>query len=124
MKLHVIHNDEVVEVSNKASSLRFVGIEEKLLGGAIDIRVALDASLGVEDEVVVAEAFGKRLNGIRDHAVEPAEAVRSGNPDTGAVAEVEGGQAVKSGCHFLLPRRKSLCDKRAAMLPQTETWGD
>ena len=72
----VVHDDEVVEVGEEAGELVAVGFEQDASrrsseGG----EVALDAALGVEDEVVVALAGGEVLDGVGDHAVEPADAV-------------------------------------------------
>ena len=52
---------------------------------AVDGAVALDAALGAEEEVVVAFAGGERLDGVGDHAVEPADAVVAGDAEPAGV---------------------------------------
>ncbi len=58
--------------------------------------VALDAALGVEDEVVVAFAGGERRDGVGDHAVEPADAVGAGDAEPAGVVERGDGGAVEN----------------------------
>ena len=113
MKLHIIHNDEVVEMGKQARGLGAVGVEQEIAGTAVDVSVALDASLGVEDEVVVTLALGQRLDGVGDHAVEPAKTVFAGDADAGAIAEVETGCARK-GSGNLVPEleRKTAASTR------------
>ena len=50
-------------------------------GVSEDVGVALDAALGAEEEVVVAVTGLKVLDGVGDHAVEPADAVFAGDAD-------------------------------------------
>ena len=52
---------------------------------AVDGAVTEDAALGVEEEVVVAFAGGERLDGVGDHAVEPAGGVGAGDAEEGSV---------------------------------------
>ena len=75
-QLDIIHDDEAVEVGPKGFKLvcrcfkqeLAAGVEE---GGAI----ALYFALCIEDEVKAALAWLERLNGIGDHAVQPANGI-------------------------------------------------
>src|SRR5271163_3151050 len=108
MKLHVIHNDEVVEMGEESRSLGLIGIQQQRIGGAVDVCVTLNAPLGIEDEVVAASAFGKGQDGVRNHAVEPAQAILAGDSNAGTVAEVEDSVAAQCGGHFLIAGKKGL----------------
>ena len=60
--------------------------------------VGLDLALGVEREVVAACAGGELLDVIGDHAIEPAEAVGTGDAEPcGAVERRDGGGAKQGG---------------------------
>jgi hypothetical protein len=65
---------------------------------SVDGAVALNAALGVEQEVVVAFAGAERRDVIRDHAVEPAGGVGAGDAQEGSVSDLgEGGGFAEDG---------------------------
>ena len=77
------------------------GLDEEVCGGGFgegeDVGVALDAALDAEDEVVVAGAGGEVLDGVGDHAVEPADAVFAGDADPAGVVERGDAGGLKEG---------------------------
>ena len=62
-----------------------VGLEE--CGG-----VAEDAALGIEEEGIAALAGGEGLDGVGGHAVEPADAVVSGDAEPGGFVQGDQGR--------------------------------
>jgi hypothetical protein len=112
MELHIIHNDEVIEMGKQARGLEAVGVQQDVAGPSIDVAVALDAPLSVEDEIVIAVIFGKGLDSVRDHAVEPANTVFAGGADAGSIAEIEACSIGQGGGKFGLGRRKALWRER------------
>ena len=54
-------------------------LDQESFGFGEDSGVALDASLGVEKEVVSCPAGFQLLDGVGDHTVEPADAIVSGD---------------------------------------------
>ena len=79
MQFHLVHNDEVVEVSGKPGNLTAIGFQEQVVGKVVNRYIAEDSSLGIKQETVIGVAFFERLDGIRYHAVEPADPVVSAN---------------------------------------------
>jgi len=63
----------------------------------VDGAVALDAALGVEQEVVVAFTGGECGDVVGDHAVEPAGGVRAGDAQEGPVGDWGEGRAMQDG---------------------------
>src|SRR5271156_6339109 len=88
MKLNVVHDDEVVEMGGETGDLRAVGLKDSVVGETVNGCIAKDSTLGVEQKAVVPVAFFKGLAGVRDHSVEPAEAVPSGDLEKGRIAEI------------------------------------
>ncbi len=86
-ELDVIHDDEAIEQRHQRGDLREAGFEQEVVGLREDVAVALDAALRVEDEVVAALPGGEVADGVCDHAVEPADAVRAGDPDPAGICE-------------------------------------
>src|SRR5580698_4203050 len=78
----------MVEMGNETRSLKTVGFEQKMIGGTEDVSIALNAALGVQNKGIVAIALGQRLHRIGDHAVQPSQAVFSGETDAGKVTEI------------------------------------
>jgi hypothetical protein len=96
-ELDVVHDDEVVEVGEERGDLVAGGFEQDGIFEQEGGEVALDAALGVEDEVVAALAGGE-LDGVGDHAVEPADAVGAGDADpAGRVERGDGGPGEERG---------------------------
>ena len=93
----VVHDDEVVEVGEEWGDLVAGGFEEDLVFEGEGGEVGLDAALGVEGEVVVALAGREGLDGVGDHAVEPADAVAAGDADPADVRERGDGGVVEEG---------------------------
>ena len=70
-----------------------LGVEKEVVFEAEDVRVGLDAALGVEEESVEAFAGLQLLHVIRGHGVEQAGAVFAGNADAAAGREVDDARA-------------------------------
>jgi hypothetical protein len=93
----VVHDDEVVEVGEEWGDLVAGGFEEDGVFEGEGGEVGLDAALGVEGEVVVALTRRERLDGVGDHAVEPADAVGAGDAEPAGVRERGDGGVVEEG---------------------------
>jgi len=94
----VVHDDEVVEVDEELLDLIAAGLEQEGVFEKKGGEVALDAALGVEHEVVATLAGGELLDGVGDHAVEPAQAVGAGDANpAGAFERRECGCVQQSG---------------------------
>ena len=79
VELDVVHDDEAIEQGGEGGEARAIGLEQEGLRVQEGSCVALDAPLGTEDEVVAALARRECLDGIRDHAIEPTDAIFAGN---------------------------------------------
>ncbi len=79
IEFDVVHDDEAVEQGGESSAVG--GFEQDGCGLEKGGAVCLDAALGVEDEVVASLPGLERLDGVRDHTVEPANAVGTGNAE-------------------------------------------
>lgn len=90
-ELDVVHDDEAVEECHQDGELGGGCFDEEGVGFGEDVGIALDASLDTEDEVVAAVAGLEILDGVGHHAVEPADAVLSGDANPACV--IEGGDA-------------------------------
>ena len=53
-QLHIIHNDEVLQGFHDGCHLRLVGIQQQIFSPVVDVHVAQNASLGIEQEIVIA----------------------------------------------------------------------
>ncbi len=87
LELDVVHDDEVFEVGEKGGELVAGGLEQDGVWFEEGGGVGLDAALGVEEEGVAAPAGGEGLDGVGGHAVEPADAVVSGDPQPGGLVQ-------------------------------------
>lgn len=81
----------MVEELEESRDLRRGCFDEERVRCGEDYGVALDAALNAEQEVIVALACLQILDGVGDHAVEPADAVFSRYTDPTRV--VEGGES-------------------------------
>ena len=91
LELDVVHDDEVLEVGEESGELVAAGLEEDRVRLEEGGGVGLDAALRVEEEGVAALARGERLDGVCGHAVEPANAVVSGDAKPGRVVQGDQG---------------------------------
>jgi len=80
-EFYVVHDDEAVEEGEEVGDLCGGGFEEKGVWCCEDVGVALNAALNAEEEVVVPLAGLELLDGVGDHAVEPADAVFASDAD-------------------------------------------
>ena len=77
----VVGNDVVIKELQDLVALRALGIDQQRLAAIEGVEVSLDASLGVEQEGIDAVAGGQVANIVRNHAVQPADAVAAGQGD-------------------------------------------
>src|SRR3954469_17288945 len=68
--------------------LRALCIEKNLFATIVGVHVALNATLRVEQEVVVPVIQRKILNVVRDHSIEPSRTVFAANADLAAPSQV------------------------------------
>ena len=69
-----------------------------MIAPIVGVKVALDASLWIENEAVVAKTGCEVTNVVDDHAVEPANAIFSGKHEFALPVEgVESGGVAQSG---------------------------
>src|SRR5271154_6454697 len=111
-------------MSEESCNLGSIGVQQQTIGGAIHVSVALNASLGVEDEVVVSNAFRKGLYRVGNHAVEPAQSVSASDSEAGVIAEIEDCPAIQGRGHFLIICGKSLRREHSGVRTQAEIWTD
>ena len=94
-EIDVIHDDEFVEEGLQGQHLIPTGFQQegcrRCFGLAVDDAVALDAALGVQEEVVIALTRVECLDGVGDHAVEPTCRVGAGNEKKSRINRGEGG---------------------------------
>ena len=88
MKLHVVHDDEVVEMGSEAGDLHTICLQQDVVGETVNRCIAKDSALGVEQKAIIPVIFFERLHGVGDHSVEPAEPVASGDAEKGQVAKI------------------------------------
>ncbi len=86
-EFYVVHDDKAVEKGEDVVCLCASGFEEDAFWRGEGGGDALDAPLGVKEEVEAALTGGEILNGIGDHAVEPANAVFAGDLDPAEIVQ-------------------------------------
>ncbi len=91
----------MIEVRHERRDLTAVGHEQQLVSEAVGVAVAEDAALRIQDKAVVAGAFGQALDVVGEHAVEPADPIRTADGDLPAIAEVEGSHAFNESSQLL-----------------------
>ena len=57
------------------------GVEKQILGAPVNITIALNPSLRIQQEAVISLVLNQRLHSIRHHAIEPPHSVIAGDPD-------------------------------------------
>ena len=84
--LDVVHDDEFIEDVFQTLGLPEFGIDKQVIAEVVNVEIALDAALRIQDEVVVAVILWEVANIIGDHAVGPADTVGAGEHDLRAPA--------------------------------------
>ena len=100
-EFNIVNDDEVVEVGQKCFDLIATGFEQDGIRQQEGGEVALNAALSVEHEVVAALAGREFLDGIGDHAIEPADTVLAGDANPADIFERSNAGCVK--------QRRELC---------------
>src|SRR5205807_317269 len=85
--LDLIHDDVTPKEPQNFFSLRPVGSDQERVATVIGIKVAQNVALWIQHKRVNASADSEITNVVRDHAVEPAHAVSSREPDAGTPAQ-------------------------------------
>ncbi len=86
--LNIVGDDVVIEQLQYFVSLPAFRIHQQRVSALEDVEVGLNVSLRVQQESIDAVARGKIANVVRDHAVQPADAVAAGHRDLGTPAQV------------------------------------
>src|SRR5664279_957806 len=87
--LDVVHDDVAIEDLSYRRLLLAVGGDQQVVAAVVGDQVSLDAPLGVKDEAVHTAPRRKVADVVRDHAIQPAYAVLSGQHQLGLPAHVE-----------------------------------
>ncbi len=95
LQLDVVHDDEVFEVGEEFGELVAGGLEQDGVWFEEGGGVGQDAALGVEEEGIAALAGGEGLDGVGGHAVEPADAVLSGDAQPGGFVQGDQGRGAE-----------------------------
>ncbi len=74
-QLHIVHDDEAVQVSQQLFVLVGGNFQFQRVPVAPHVQVALNASLRIENKIPCSGVLFKAFHRVGDHAVEPAEAV-------------------------------------------------
>jgi hypothetical protein len=99
-QFYIVHYDKVVKMAQQDRDLVASGIEQQIAGAPVYVAIALYAPLDAEQKAVVSLSFGERLHGVRDHAVEPAQAVAASNLNLAAPAQIADAGGVQKGIDF------------------------
>src|ERR1035437_11066823 len=86
--LHIVGNDEVIKQLQYFVSLCGLRIHQQRVAALKGVEVRLNAALRVQHIGIDAVAGGKIAHVVRDHAVQPANAVAAGHGDFGAPIQV------------------------------------
>src|SRR5271166_1440792 len=122
MKLNVVHDDEVVEMGGEAGNLRTIRLQQDVIGEAVNGCIAKDSALGVEQKAVVPVIIFERLYGVRDHSVEPAEPIASGNLEKGQIAKIVNTGKGAQSSELPVWIRKPFGRERAPVLRKGQSW--
>ena len=114
-QLHIVHYYEVIEMAHQGGDLVNTRIEQQIGGAAVDVAVALNASLDAEQKAVIPLSFGERLHRVRYHAIEPAQAVAAGNQNLPPPAQVADPGGVQKGIELPRETIKNARSERTAM---------
>ena len=82
----IVHDDEFIEDVFQTLGLPEFGVDEQVVAEVVDVEIALDTALRIQDEVVVAVILREVANIIGDHAVGPADTVGAGEHNLRAPA--------------------------------------
>ena len=121
--LDVVHDDEFVEDVFQALGLPELGIDEQVVAEVVDIEIALDAALRIQDEVVIAVVLREVAHIVGDHAVSPADTVGAGEHDLRAPAEVVHASGEDEGMIFRPRIAKGACGLGTAVLGEVGASG-
>src|ERR1019366_5374626 len=86
--LHIVGNDEVIKQLQYFVSLCALRIHQQRVAALKGVEVRLNTALRVQHKGIDAVAGGKIANVVRNHAVQPADAVAAGHRDLGAPTQV------------------------------------
>src|SRR5664279_4808309 len=87
--LDVVHDDVTIKYLGYRRLLLAVGGDQKVVAAVVGDQVSLDAPLGVKNEAVHTVPRRKVADIVRDHAVQPAHPILSGQHQLGLPAHVE-----------------------------------
>src|SRR5215467_8470383 len=76
--LDIVGNDVVIENLPDPVTLRALAIHQQRIAPVKGIQISLDVSLGIEQKRVYAVAGSEIADIVRDHSIQPADAVAAG----------------------------------------------
>src|SRR5208337_504938 len=89
--LDIIHDDVTIEDGGDRRRLCAVGGNQQIIAAIVGDQISLNASLRAEQKAVHAVPVSKIANVVRDHPVQPADAVFAGQHQLGLPAHVKNG---------------------------------
>ncbi len=98
----VIHDDMAVEEFAYPFDLIAVGRKQEIIAAIVGDQIALDASLGIQDEAVIPLVQRQVPGIVGDHPIQPAGAVLAGENQFGAPAQVQNRAAAAQRPEFVL----------------------
>ena len=87
--LHIIGDDELLEPAGHGGGPARLEIQQQFLRQPVDVQVALHPAFGRDERGVAALAGGEIAHVVGHLAVEKADAIRPGEAEAAAEAEVE-----------------------------------
>src|SRR5664279_2490030 len=98
--LDVVHDDVTIKYLGYRRLLLAVGGDQKVVAAVVGDQVSLDAPLSAKDEAVHPVPRRKVADIVRDHAVQPAHSILSGQHQLGLPAHVEEGATLQQRSKF------------------------
>ena len=98
--LNIVGDDVVIEQLQYFVALCALRIHQQRVAALKGVEVRLNAALRVQHISINAVAGGKIANVVRDHAVQPADAVAAGHRDFGAPTQVIEAATREQGLEF------------------------
>ena len=63
-QLHVVHYDEVIEMTHDGRDLVKACIQQQIAGAPVNVAITLDTPLYAQQKAVISLSFGERLHRI------------------------------------------------------------
>ena len=86
---HVVHDDELFKISPQAVALPGVGIHQQILAAMVNIHVAQNVALNIQQEAVRPAIERQVSDVVGDHAIHPADAVWAADAQLASPSQIE-----------------------------------